>query len=655
MTVKSYFPRPEIYSLNFRLEWSHLIGVFIFLFGCYYYTTPRTIALEDDGLFVLSSYFAGIAHPPGYPLHTILGHLFTYLPIGSIAFRVHLLSAFFGAATCVVLWWNIRLFVPGRAPAYAGALCYGLSKTFWSQSIIAEIYTLNTFFFFLIFTLCILLVSTKKPAEKTSDTDHVNSYSKNKLLLWISFLYGLSLTVHWPLILLSTPAFIFVIFYEYKLILKSLHKLIPVFLIALTPYIWMALNSSKENVLMVYATPSLLEWENFKIFVSREVYSEVDTSSTATILDKLQFIGFFIQETLSQYFTPLIAFALFGVFVQRKYFSSVISCSMILAFLGNSILLIILLGFDYDLVHQMVFRVYPLIAYGILSIWLAIGIYWISSRYSVKSSLLSARIMTIFTICTVIIFNFPQNDRSDYKWADNYAKYVLNALDQNSALLIDADTDVGPIGYLHYVENYRADIKLISHLNSVRPYTLFYPRKPLFTDSFNNVQELAGNLKNSFYFLDKVEHGFGNTFHWPHTQVNTELAPSNINFEMNQNAIAYLEYVTKQIEQNDIMTELHVRQLLLRALPYLIKVRQDNKHKHIQEKLNHYIDIASQSFEGKIILIDEILNQNIEVEQKYLVQLLKSAEMIIDEAMYKSSKPSLQRLRKQVKLKYTDN
>ena len=41
------------------------------LFALYAFTAPHTVGLEDDGLFILSSYFLGIAHPPGYPLFTL--------------------------------------------------------------------------------------------------------------------------------------------------------------------------------------------------------------------------------------------------------------------------------------------------------------------------------------------------------------------------------------------------------------------------------------------------------------------------------------------------------------------------------------------------------------------------------------------------------
>ena len=49
--------------------------------------------LEDSGLFISVAHEPGIAHPPGYPLYTMLAHLFTWIPLGNIAERVHALSA----------------------------------------------------------------------------------------------------------------------------------------------------------------------------------------------------------------------------------------------------------------------------------------------------------------------------------------------------------------------------------------------------------------------------------------------------------------------------------------------------------------------------------------------------------------------------------
>src|SRR5882762_9922663 len=130
-----------------RAAWLQAGAVALALFALYAATAPHTVALEDDGLFILSSYFLGIEHPPGYPLFTLIGHLFTYLPFGAVAYRVHLASALFGALTGGAAWLCARALIGGRLPAYLAAFALGVSPVFWSQAIIAEVYTLNTFFF----------------------------------------------------------------------------------------------------------------------------------------------------------------------------------------------------------------------------------------------------------------------------------------------------------------------------------------------------------------------------------------------------------------------------------------------------------------------------------------------------------------------------
>ena len=48
-----------------RADWLQAGAVALALLALYAATSPRTVALEDDGLFILSSYFLGVEHPPG--------------------------------------------------------------------------------------------------------------------------------------------------------------------------------------------------------------------------------------------------------------------------------------------------------------------------------------------------------------------------------------------------------------------------------------------------------------------------------------------------------------------------------------------------------------------------------------------------------------
>jgi len=145
--------------------WAALL-VFALAFLIYFLTLAPTIHLEDSAEFAASAAILGIPHPSGYPLYSLLGYLFTVIiPFGEMAWRVNLMSAFFGALACSFLFLiilqifgllNLRLASPAKNRwssffenwashliAFSCSLCLAFSFSFWSQSIIAEVYKLR--------------------------------------------------------------------------------------------------------------------------------------------------------------------------------------------------------------------------------------------------------------------------------------------------------------------------------------------------------------------------------------------------------------------------------------------------------------------------------------------------------------------------------
>ena len=123
-------------------------GLFAACLALYLQTlAPSVATLFDDSLeFPLVSYRLGIAHPTGYPLYTLLGKLFTLGPWRNVGWSVNLLSAVAGALTVVLVYLIARDLVRRRWPALLGALALAVSPILWSQSVIAEVYSLNSAF-----------------------------------------------------------------------------------------------------------------------------------------------------------------------------------------------------------------------------------------------------------------------------------------------------------------------------------------------------------------------------------------------------------------------------------------------------------------------------------------------------------------------------
>lgn len=73
----------------------------------YLLTCSPTVNSTDSGELITVAYTGGIAHPPGYPLYTLLGILVSHLPLGDVAWRMNMLSAIF-AAVAVALFYLLN-------------------------------------------------------------------------------------------------------------------------------------------------------------------------------------------------------------------------------------------------------------------------------------------------------------------------------------------------------------------------------------------------------------------------------------------------------------------------------------------------------------------------------------------------------------------
>ena len=112
-----------------------------------------TVYWSDSGELIASCVEPGIAHPNGSPVYTILGWLFSLAPVGSLAYRVNLLSAFAAALTVVLTFLCahrlVRRVQPDQqwralplAAACAAAVALAVAPGLWQKATVANKYPL---------------------------------------------------------------------------------------------------------------------------------------------------------------------------------------------------------------------------------------------------------------------------------------------------------------------------------------------------------------------------------------------------------------------------------------------------------------------------------------------------------------------------------
>jgi len=161
-----------------------IIAVLGLLTVLYILTCPRDLSWahysQDSGDLITAAYNLDIPHPTGYPLFTMVGHIFTRLNFGLFsapplpwnnpAFKMILFVILTSIAN-LYLFWRIHcrlqdklgLAVAGKpigsVAATIGCMALGTSYLYWSQSIIAEVYILNLFFVDLTLLIILILIS----------------------------------------------------------------------------------------------------------------------------------------------------------------------------------------------------------------------------------------------------------------------------------------------------------------------------------------------------------------------------------------------------------------------------------------------------------------------------------------------------------------
>lgn len=601
----------------------------IVIFMVYLFSAPKGVVLEDDGLFLMAAWFNGIAHPPGYPLYTLFSHLATWIPAGTVAYRVHLLSAIFSALACGVLFLIINKLTSDKYAAVTASVAYGLSPVYWSQSIVAEVYSLNVLIFLLLFYLSLIYV----------DQDETKSL---KTIILIGLLYGVGLSNHWPLILLSSPLLLIILLKQKRRLFYQTPYIIPFILLGLLPYMWLIKRSRINPEISFYGPLNSLS--EIWFFISREGFSSIDQSYSAVLYDKFQYVWFVLTESIHQFGIVGFIFIVAGMVSQKNVFNRRIIIALIVGYLCNTLVLVGLLNFDFDFLHQSIFRVYPLIAYSILSIWLAIGLSLMTTnvipRFNIKSKTVKLSVIVLI-LGSTIASSIPQNLRANDDYVELYAKTVLGSLPEQSVLFLDNDFSVGPLGYQNKVENYRKDIELMQPSGLIFKNRLFRGDNKINEEDRIELINLYIRHSDKAIFYDKLpSHAYAVKEYGLYSAVDKSGQQGLYQFILNENILNYFIDTFNQPVPIDAWKKILYRYHEQHFCYLMSGLASYTNLKDKKEMFHEMVDQYCDSYYGKLGLVKRFLLDD-EIDINAAQNLIASAIPKVNEAITKEDRATI--------------
>lgn len=461
---------------------------FIFTAIIYAVTAAPGVTFTDAGELAGVAISLGVAHPTGYPLFVILGHLWSLLPISSSPiFEMNLFSVFSVAAAnffFFLLFQKIILnylqsskvsnLLTSNVISLAITLIFAFSQVIWEQATAIEVYSLHLLMLSLVLNAIFnALIYPDK---------------RKKYLLLTALLLGLSFGNHMTTVLVI-PAILF-IYFDFEKPYFSKDKLlfliilaIPLFL-GLSLYIYPPLVSQSDPLFNWGAVSR--GWDKFLYHVQGKQYQVwmfSDSEAWGENFDK------FIATLPNQTAIIGIVFALAGLYYSFKHSRKIFWFALI------TIITCLSYSLNYS-IHDI--ESYFIAAYIGIAIFMAIGVAGILQNFPKYSYILLAIPLIQLS------FTYDQNDRSSEKYVDSYYAEMMNHIEKD-AIIISSEWDFfcSAFWYKQAIEQKRTDVDMIElEINRRTWYPLMIKR--WYPETYN---KCSADFDNFLPVLNDFEDG----------------------------------------------------------------------------------------------------------------------------------------------------
>jgi Tfp pilus assembly protein PilF len=449
-------------------------GLFITAFITYLITLCPSNYFGDSGELITAIITLGVPHPTGFPVYILSGKVFSMLPLASPAFRVNLMSAFFGALVPVFIFLAARFFSKKENDSFtslylpfAAAALFIFSYTLWSQAVIARIYSLNAFF--CAFALALFLYYTEiKPSKKA--------------LYMLAFITGLGAGIHLSFVTFTGILWIYLLIKHPKTLIGNLVPLAALALTGASIYLYISIRGNSAAVLKWHELNTL---NDLKIYFSQAQYKA--KMFTRNAHGYSLFFGFIksviIRELSGLGLILFLAGAAWSVQKNFRYF-----WPFLLIFVSN-ILTLAVYG-NYTDMHISFRYMIPSYIIAVFFIFLFCS-YLYTAIKNRKAAAVSALACLVFILLSCFPVNRYENDRSENFTAYNYPFDLLSPLPEKSYFFTSGDNQIYTLAYAKLIQGRFPGVTIYDQVD-----TIFRNVRELWKDG--NMSSMTSDIISAF-------------------------------------------------------------------------------------------------------------------------------------------------------------
>ena len=420
--------------------------------AAYALTLNPTVSHGDSGEMIAVAHTLGVAHPPGYPLYTLLAKLFALVPLGSVAARVNFFSATCDALAALFLFRAAALLAGNIWAGVAAAGFFAFSPLVWPYAVTAEVFPLNNLFAALLLHLSVLANAASVSTER-----------HKRLWLGIAFVFGLGLANHHVLVLLAGPVLLWQLLLTSRsdLTRARLAALAFALCLGLTPYLYLFIAPHLGSEITWGNTATL---RGFLDHVLRREYgtlqlAEISSAPTGGVAHRL--IAFIMRlSTTTVGAAPLLLLAALPTLfrrsaarqISRLWAVGVVCHLLIFATLSN-------LSMDIP-VHAAVQERFWQQAVLVLAAFMGLGLAQ-ATELLPRGKRLAAAFLAIAVPLGLAVANFREMDQRGHTFFRDYGQALLDSLPRNAVLLLTSDEAIGSVRYLQQIDGYRRDVSVL--------------------------------------------------------------------------------------------------------------------------------------------------------------------------------------------------